>query len=67
MWKDYVFLTIFWLSPPIAATTSSGTLSLAREVIAFAAANFISSLIVVALTSKAPLKYMEIQSSYLLD
>ena len=44
------------LSPPIAATTSSGTLSLASDAIAFAAAIFISSLIVLALTSKAPLK-----------
>ena len=37
-------------------TTSSGTSSLANFAIAFAAATFISSLIVVALTSKAPLK-----------
>ena len=44
------------LSPPIAATTSSGTLSLANDAIALAAASFISSLIVLALTSNAPLK-----------
>ena len=46
----------FGLSPPIAAATSSGTVSLARDAIAFAAAIFISSLIVFALTSNAPLK-----------
>ena len=44
------------VSPPIAAATSSGTISLASSAIAFAAAVFISSFIVLALTSNAPLK-----------
>ena len=39
----------------VAAATSSGTLSLANLAIAVAAAIFISSLIVLALTSSAPL------------
>ena len=43
------------LSPPIAATTSSGTSSFAKFAIACAAATFISSLIVFDLTSRAPL------------
>ena len=40
----------------MAATTSSGTYSLASSAIECAAATFISSLIVFALTSSAPLK-----------
>ena len=43
-------------SPPYAATTSSGTSSLANSAMALAAAIFISSLIIFALTSSAPLK-----------